>query len=198
MTAPAYPFLKHAGRILNSGQARTIILTGNIYDLFCLEARNQKADYTPLIQFLSASWDLENLILIVYELNGAIRFLRDEDSEKVRNAWFQWRVGYDSNELAIKRMLAKGEAQLQLDGVAKAYDDSLRAAISNPTLALELMRQMCLCSRTEIGGKRSLEKNLLILIEGADMLMPEAPVQSLSDTDRHRIAICHDWFSDPD
>jgi SpoVK/Ycf46/Vps4 family AAA+-type ATPase len=197
MSAPVYGFLKHAGRILNSGQARTIVLTGNIYDLFCLGRSEKEADYVPLIQFLSASWDLENLILVVYELNGPIRFLRDEDNEKVRDAWFQWRVGYDSNELAIKRMLAKGNAQVELDGVAKAYDDSLRAAISNPTLALELMRQMCLCSRTELGGKRLLEKNLLILIEGADMLMPEAPVHNLTDTDRHRVSICHDWFSDP-
>jgi len=197
MTPPSYPFLKQAGRILNSGQARTLALTGNIYDLFCLDRKSDGAEYVPLIQFLSSSWDLDNLILIVYELNGPIRFLRDEDNEKVRDAWFQWRVGYDSNELAIKRMLAKGDAQVELDGVQKAYDDSLRTAISNPTLALELMRPMCLCWRTEIGGKRVLEKNLLILIEGADMLMPESPVHSLSDTDRHRVTICHDWFSDP-
>jgi SpoVK/Ycf46/Vps4 family AAA+-type ATPase len=197
MKPPAYNFLKQAGRILNSGQARTIVLTGNIYDLFCLAREEEQADYVPLIEFLSAHWNLSNLILIVYELNGPIRFLRDKDNEKVRDAWFQWRVGYDSNELAIKRMLATGNAVVNLDGVAKAYDDSLRAATSNPTLALELMRQMCLCSRSELGGKRLLQENLLILIEGADMLMPEAPITSLSDTDRHRVAICHDWFSDP-
>src|SRR4030095_13139305 len=160
MKSPAYGFLKQAGRILNSGQARTLLWTGNIYDLFCL-SKDGGEEYVPLISFLTESWSLPNLIVITYELNGPIRFLRDEDNEKVRDAWFQWRVGYDSNELAIKRMLAKGNAQVELDGVAKAYDDSLRAAISNPTLALELMRQMCLCSRTELGGKRSLEKNLL-------------------------------------
>src|SRR5439155_283352 len=192
-----YGFLKQAGRILNSGQARTIVLTGNIYDLFCLSSDEEQADYVPLIDFLSANWNLPDLILVIYELNGPIRFLRDEDNQKVRDAWFQWRVGYDSNELAVKRMLATGQAIVELDGVAKAHDDSLRAAISNPTLALELMRQMCLCSRTEIGGKRLLKENLLILIEGADMLMPEAPITSLSDTDRHRVAICQDWFSDP-
>lgn len=197
MKPSAYGFLKQTGRILNSGQARTIVVTGNIYDLFCLSSDEEQADYVPLIDFLSANWNLPNLILIVYELNGPIRFLRDEDNQKVRDAWFQWRVGYDSNELAVKRMLATGQAIVELDGVAKAYNDSLRTALSNPTLALELMRQMCLCSRTEIGGKRLLKENLLILIEGADMLMPEAPITSLSDTDRHRVTICHDWFSDP-
>jgi SpoVK/Ycf46/Vps4 family AAA+-type ATPase len=197
MKPPNYPFVKQAGRILNAGQARTLVLTGNIYDLFCLVRDGKEADYVPLIDFLSASWDISDLILVVYELNGPIRFLRDADNEKVRNAWFQWRVGYDSNELAVKRMLATGDYQLQLDGVTKVYDESLRTAINNPTLALELLRQLCLCSRTELAGKRLLRENLLILIEGADMLMPEAPVHSLSDTDRHRIAICHDWFSDP-
>jgi len=111
MKPSTYAFLKQAGRILNSGQARTLVLTGNIYDLFCLERDAQDTTYVPLIEFLSASWDVSDLILIVYELNGPIRFLRDADNEKVRNAWFQWRVGYDSNELAIKRMLATGQGR---------------------------------------------------------------------------------------
>jgi hypothetical protein len=66
-----------------------------------------------------------------------------------------------------------------------------------PTLALELLRQMCLCARTVMEGKRLLEQNLLIIIEGADMLLPDAPIQSLSDMDRQRVTICHDWFTDP-
>src|ERR1051325_11406453 len=197
MNPPSYNFLKQAGRILNSGQARTIALTGNIYDLFCLASGEQDGDYVPLIEFLSTHWNLPDLILVVYELNGPIRFLREADNQQIRDAWFQWRVGCDSNELACKRMLATGNAVVELDGVAKAYDDSLRGAVSNPTLALELMRQMCLCARSGPGGQRLLQKKLLILVEGADMLMPEAQVNSLSDTDRHRVAICQDWFSDP-
>lgn len=198
MKPPVYGFLKQAGRILNSGQARSIILTGNIYDLFCLaRAENEELSYVPLIEYLSAQWDLPNLILIIYELNGPIRFLREQDGKKVRDAWYQWRAGYDSNELAIRRMLAAGPAMAEMESVAKAYDENLRAAISNPTLALELMRQMCLCSRTELAGKRILKENLVILIEGGDMLIPDAPITSLSDSDRHRVTICHDWFSDP-
>lgn len=193
---PDYEFLKQAGRILNSGQARTLLLTGNIYDLFCL-TRDGRDQYEPLLNFLVAQWDLPNLIVIVYELNGPVRFLRDADNEKVRNAWFQWRVGYDSNELAIKRMLADKNAALELDAVAKAYDEALRDAKGRPAVALELFRQMCLCSRTVLNGQRLLKEDLLILIEGADMLIPEAPITSLSDAERQRLMICHDWFSDP-
>ncbi len=188
-------FLKQAGRVLNSGQARTLLLTGNINDLFGPAGAEQ--NYVPLLTLLTAEWDLANYILIVYELNGPIRFVREADSEKVRDAWLKWRSGYDGNELAIKRMLAKGKTAADLDNLLDTYDDSLRKSIQMPTLALELLRQMCLCARTQMEGKRLLEHNLLIIIEGADMLLPDAPIQSLSDMDRQRVTICHDWFTDP-
>jgi hypothetical protein len=196
MTAPAHDFLKQAGRILNSGQARTVVLTGNIYDLFG-HAVGDRVDYLPLMSFLTANWSLPGLIVITYELNGPIRFVNDKDADKLRDAWLLWRSGCDSNQLAIKRMLAKSKDAEEFDRVVDTYDDSLRRALNNPTLALELLRQMCLCSRTVINGKRLLADNLLILIEGADLLIPDAPIPSLSDIDRQRISICHDWFSDP-
>jgi SpoVK/Ycf46/Vps4 family AAA+-type ATPase len=189
------PFLKQAGRILNSGQARTLLLTGNIYDLF--GPIGSAGEYVPLLNFLTAQWDLPDYLLIVYELNGPIRFQREADGEKMRNAWLQWRSGYDANELAIRRMLAKGKVAADLEALTSTYDDSLRRSSQTPTLALELLRQMCLCSRTVLGGQRLLKENLLILIEGADLLLPDAPIHSLSDVDRQRVSICHDWFSDP-
>ncbi len=189
-------FLRAAGRIVNSGQARTLLLTGNIYDLFCLE-RGASADYVPLIGFLSAHWALPGFIVIVYELNGPIRFAEARDADVVRDAWIQWRSGLDANALAVKRMLAKGAEAEALARVVETYDDSLRKAVNNPTLALELLRQFCLCSRTLLNGQRLLDRNLLILIEGADLILPDAPIPSLSDVDRQRVAICHDWFSDP-
>lgn len=196
MNAPPHDFLRQAGRILNAGQARSVVLTGNIYDLFCTAADGSDA-YVPLIPFLTAQWDLPGLVVITYELNGPIRFHHEADAEKVRDAWLRWRSGYDSNALAVQRMLAKGKAATDLDLVLQTYDDTLRRAVNNPTLALELLRQICLCSRTVLGGKPLLAENLLILIEGADLLMPDAPIASLSDVDRQRIGICHDWFSDP-
>jgi hypothetical protein len=189
------PFLKQSGRVLNSGQARTLLLTGNINDLFGPAGPDQ--NYVPLLTLLTAEWDLPNYLLIVYELNGPIRFVREADADKVRDAWLKWRSGYDANELAIKRMLAKGKTAADLDNLLDTYDDSLRKTVQMPTLALELLRQMCLCARTQMEGKRLLEQNLLIIIEGADMLLPDAPIQNLSDMDRQRVTICHDWFTDP-
>ena len=57
---------------------------------------------------------------------------------------------------------------------------------------------MCLCSRTSIDGEDLLREDLIIIIEGADLLIPEAGgIPNLSDTDRHRVSTCQDWFSDP-
>ncbi|MDA7680516.1 hypothetical protein N8633_01880, partial [bacterium] len=196
MKPHTYGFLKDAGRVINSGQARTLAFTGNIYDLFCA-VDGEREDYVPLVNYLSTSWSLPGILVVVYELNGPIRFLNELDGQKMRDSWLRWRSGYDSNELAIKRMTAKGQAASDLDHLIGTYDDSLRKAINNPTLALELLRQMCLCSRTEIDGKPILDERLIIIVESADLVIPEAPVVSLNDKDRQRVSICHDWFSDP-
>ena len=192
----SHDFIKSTGRILNSGQSRSVVLTGNIHDLFhCKMA--EEDEYVPLLNYLTEQWSLPGFILITYELNGPVRFRNEEDSQIMRDAWLRWRSGYDANELAIKRMLATSKSANDVDLLLHTYDDSLRRATSSPTLALELLRQMCLCARTEVKGERLIERHLLILIEGADMLLPDAPITSLSDTDRQRITICHDWFSDP-
>ena len=196
MNPPPCQFLKTAGRILNSGQAQAIVLTGNIHDLFCLPGE-AAADYVPLTAFLAASWRLPNILLATYEINGPVRFVREEDATTMRDAWLRWRTGMDSNQLDIQRMLSPEQTAARLEEARTVYDESFRGAVGNPTLALELLRQMCQCSRTVINGRRLLAGNLLILIEGADLLMPEAPVPSLSDSDRHRVGICQDWFSDP-
>ena len=181
-------FLRKAGRILNAGQSRALILTGNIHDVFH-NNKGKNDEYCSLVEYLTASWNLPNLILVVYELNGPIRFIRDKDSEKVRKAWIEWRLGMSSDQLAINRMMDTDKVTAEVDEVTSMYDDTFQKAVSNPTLALELMRQMCLCSRTKVGDSKFLKENLLIVVEGADMLLPDAPITSLNDMDLSLIHI---------
>lgn len=196
VSTPSHNFLRSAGRILNAGQSRSLLLTGNIHDVFACKIGDDEC-HVPLLNLLTATWNLPDYILITYELNGSIHFADEADAGEIRDAWLKWRSGYDSNELAIKRMLATGKSSGDIDSLLNTYDVSLRKAVNDPTLALELLRQMCLCSRTVLNGEKLLSRNILILIEGADMLLPDAPITSLADKDRHRISICHDWFSDP-
>ena len=192
-----YGFLGLAGRVLNSGQARTLLITGALHDLFRIE-KQEGAQWVPLVDFLRHHWTVPGKLLLVYELNGPIRFASDRDREALKQAWIHWRTGVDGDTMAIRRMLDGKRFDQDLKHVESAFDQNLQNAIGNPTVAFELLRQLCSCSRYESeGGPRALEQDLLILVEGVDMALPEGPVTSLSDADRHRLAICTDWFSDP-
>lgn len=180
-----YTFYSRLARILNSGQARSLILSGQIYDLFY-----DGTDYVPLVGFLAGKSKTTGLVRVVYELNGPIRVL--DEPERVRQAWVEWKTGLDPDTLLLQGLRARGPSRGEQVGAE--FDQLLLDAIGNPTLALEMLRQMTVCSRS---GR--LERNLLVFIEAADMLLPagNGDVAGLGDRQLHRIAIVQDWLSDP-
>lgn len=178
-------FYSRLAAILNSEQSRSVILCGNVYDLY-----PQGNEYLPLIPFLVERSKTEGLIRVVYEQNGPLRILDARD--KVKNAWISWKAGLDLDTLLVKGMRERGESQI--DRLGGEFDQLLLDAIGNPTLALELCRQLTICSRsTRLAG------SLMILIEAADMLLPagNGDVATLDDAKLRRIAICQDWFGEP-
>ncbi len=183
--APKYEFFSQLARIINSGQARSIVLSGNVNDLFF-----NGESYVPLVPFLLHKTTVPGLIQVVYELNGPVR-LGSEDQAKLREAWAAWKTGVDINALAIKEL---GNDSSRIDLRRREFDQYLRDAIGNATQALEFLRQLSICSRI------ALRENLLIFIEAADMLLPsgDESVSRMNDSQLRRIAIVTDWFSDPD
>ena len=178
-------FFSTLAAVLNSEQSRSVILSGNVYDLFAADD-----EYLPLIPYLSKKSQVNGLIRVVYEINGPIRILDDRD--KVKNAWISWKAGVDLDTLLIKGLKEKGQSEL--DRLAAQFDALLLEAIEKPALALELLRQLTICSRTT-----RLSGNLLIFVEAADMLLPagDGDIASLNDRQMRRISICQDWFGDP-
>ncbi len=179
-----YGFFSDLVEILNSDQSRSVILSGNVYDLFF-----NGEEYVPLIPFVSEKSKTKGLLRLVYELNGPIRTLDDRD--KLKNAWIAWKSGVDTDTLLIRGMQHRGESEFEM--LARQFDKMVLDAIGNPTLALEALRQLTICSRSHLSG------DLLIMIEAADMLLPagSGDVASLNDKQLHRIGIVQDWFSDP-
>ncbi|MFO0013302.1 MAG: hypothetical protein ACK553_11205, partial [Planctomycetota bacterium] len=155
--AASYPFFTQLARIINSGQARSIILSGNIYDLY-YDGR----EYVPLMQFLQNKTKVPGLIQVVYELNGPVR-VSDEDRVKLREAWTAWKNGVSVDVIPAREVLQDGS---KFELRRREFDQYLRDAIGNATQALEFMRQLTICSRA------CLKENLLVLIEGADILFP--------------------------
>lgn len=182
--AASYPFFTQLARIINSGQARSIIVSGNIYDLYC-----DGREYVPLMQFLQTKTKVPGLIQVVYELNGPVR-VSDEDRAKLREAWTAWKNGVSVDVVPAREVLQDGS---KFELRRREFDQYLRDAIGNATQALEFMRQLSICSRA------CLKENLLILIEGADILIPsgDGDVARMNDAQLRRITIVTDWFGDP-
>jgi hypothetical protein len=182
--AASYPFFAQLARIINSGQARSVVVSGNIYDLY-YDGR----EYVPLMQFLQSKTKVPGLIQVVYELNGPVR-VSDEDRVKLREAWTAWKNGVSVDVVAAREVLPDGS---KYELRRREFDQYLRDAIGNATQALEFMRQLTICSRS------CLKENLLILIEGADILLPsgDGDVARMNDAQLRRITIVTDWFGDP-
>lgn len=180
----AYKFFGQLARMINAGQSRSIVLSGNIYDLYF-----DGQQYVPIVPFLTTKTRVAGILQVVYELNGPIR-ISDEDRSKLRNAWAAWKTGTRPDNLPIKEVVGDGS---QIELRRREFDQYIRDAIGNATQALEFLRQLTICSRSV------LSENLLILIEGADMLLPagDGDVSRLNDTQQRRIAIVTDWFGDP-
>ena len=187
--------------LINSGTSHSLVLSGNIHDLFFIRDGDD-TDYIPLVPFLTQSWDIPGFILIVYELNGPIRFAQESERAKVKHAFELWRGTTETNlgtntSAGISR-LPQGAGSIEADGSDDAsFTQYMNAAVGSPTLALELLRQFCLLSRsTNAQGETLLSDKLIILIEATDMLLPEGEIRSLSLPDRHRVSIVQDWISD--
>jgi len=187
--------MRDAGRIVNSGQTRSFVLTGNISDLF-YSNKEQSKDYVPLVDLLVDKWAVSGSLLVIYELNGPVRFLDKADAQKMKDAW--GKLHSNENQHAIDLALARTKKRIAelKQNPQSSFDACLKKAHGNPTYALELLRQMCLCSRLSREGVPFLWEDLVIIIEGADFLIPEGEIGRMSDVDRQRVAICRDWFSD--
>ncbi len=189
--------------LINSGTSRSLVLSGNIHDLFFFKEEDS-TDYIPLVPFLTHSWDIPGFILIVYELNGPIRFAQESDREKVKHAFNRWRGTAESDtdidappSTSRRRESIVGSLDTAIEPSNVSFSQYMTDAIGSPTLALELLRQFCLLSRsTNRDGEKFLSEKLIILIEAADMLLPEGEIRGLSLQDRHRVSIVQDWISD--
>jgi hypothetical protein len=199
-----YDFYTRFAKILNSGQSRSIVMYGNVSDLYW-----DGEKYLPFIPFMLKKTEPANRIQIVYELNGPIR-ISEEDKKLLRDCWIKWKIGIDVNDLILKNLrsdiknIKKGVAEKsEEEKFGKQFDDYMNRAIIKSGQALEFMRQMCICSREcpieeekEDGTKT--KRSLLFFIEGADMLLPagKGDVSSLTDAQLRRIFIVQDWFSE--
>lgn len=208
--------------MLNAGQSRSVLLTGNVHDMFFAgsegiggaggggasaasaaggseRAPAGQGEYLPLVPFLCKRCAVEGLIIIVMELNGPLRVPRAEHVRVLREAWIAWKLGADT-ELSVLSALTDSKQAKRREMLENEFARMLSDATGQPTVALELLRQLTMMARaTTPSGRPALHEQLLIIIESVDMLVPagQGDLASLNPADRHRIAILQDWLSEP-
>lgn len=198
MATPRYDFYSHYARILNSQQSHSVVLCGNVHDLFF-----DGSAYVPLLHFLLKRTKHSKNIQVVYELNGPIRI---ENNEAVKAAYIEYKSGKKPNDLLIESAVDSARGNIHNTGgrtrhkpqkseyevLSGEYETIKREAQGNTAVGLQFLRHLCDASR------KCLSQNLQIIIEAADMMLPSGKdIASLNDKDRKRIAIVQDWFSDP-
>ena len=132
-----------------------------------------------MLNFLKTSMSLQSNIIVTYKITEGIKFQSASDAKLIANAWLLRQQNRKKDE--------------------EGFGSLCQKAIGNPTYALALLREMCQAADgRDVGGNRLLSKKLLIMIEGAEAIIPLESLGQLSDSDRIRIQICLDWFKDPD
>ena len=193
-------FFARLARVLNSGQSRSVLLTGNVHDLFRTEPPGgETIEYLPLIDHLARRASVPGILLLVYELNGPVRLLPGTDWDTIRAGWVAWRQGTDAETLALQS-LADRRKRAEREMIENEFDATVMDAVGKPTVALEFLRQLTLCSRNvDPKGRPYIAEKLLILVEAADLLLPagNGEITQLNAADRQRVFIVQDWFSDP-
>ena len=187
MTDPGYSWFAELARTLNSGQSRSVLLYGPTHDLYF-----DGEAYVPLVPFLTKRCDVSGIVQLVYELNGPIRTQPAQAAEILRSAWVSWKAKVDHDELILQSLVDRQRSR-QKESLEREFDSLVRESTGSPTVALEFLRQLTICSRATGGPK------LLIWIESADLLIPNSggDISRLGPADRQRVIILRDWFSDP-
>lgn len=194
-----HPFRSQVIRILNSGQSNSVVLSGNVHDLFFLPGKTEEenGNYVSLTEYLSAKWGgRKDVMPIIYEPNRQIRFVNPEDKDRMRSAWIKAMTGVDANTLAIEQMLGVSVDKKKLS-VGQEFDDLMTKAGERPATAISLLRLFCYISNKSKSEDLLHNCRVIIFIEWADILVPESELSRMSEIDRLRLSLFQDWFSDP-
>lgn len=200
-----HPFRKAAGHILESGQSNTLVVSGNVHDLFYLPpeyAGEANGSFVQLTAYLRNRWGRKNMaeknagvMLLIYGLNGSIRFMDKEDETRMRDAWVKYQSG--ANQFDFESLIHQDKDAKETKSKDE-FRDYLDRAVGRPSVALQVLRQFCRVSRESKKSDPLGHTRLIILLEWADMILPEGVIAQMQEPDRHRIGICQDWFSDPE
>lgn len=162
--------IRQISKIINTSQSRSVIVTGNVGDLFY-----NSSDYVPLITLMNEALvakptsTSKGITQIFYQINRPIKIMDSTHEIELNEIW----------------------KKTHLDN--KTLSDRLIESNENSVYAFEILRQITECAR-----KSSYKNNILVVIEAADFHFPESEISRMNFSDRKKIGIIQDWLSDPE
>lgn len=172
----SYKFAQKLQKALDFGYSRSLLLSGNISDLFFCDSKKK---YLPLPQYLHNSPLASGRIVIRYSINGSLKFTSQDDKERVSALWD--RYGESENSACHASCTSGG----------CSFASALDECTVDVCCALSFLFRLCCYSRQEGDFP-----DLLIILESPSMMFPAGGISSMSASDRRQAWVFFEWISD--
>lgn len=202
----AYPWRARLGQLIESGQTRSVVLSGDVNDLFYVEPdeTHPNGRYINLTEHLATEWGcLPGNILVILKVDGTIQFLSGKrhtrdltDEELIARAWASSGAEETRRAAVIERLTRPHATDRPEPG--PTFATLLRDAQGKPAEAISLLQELCRLSRESEYGDPLFNFRLLILVTNADLLLPDGQIHTLGAAYQNRILEMYEWFADPE
>ena len=161
-----------------SNQSNQFLLTGNVDDL-CRRVHDDAEDgvdrYVRLTEYLTERLNRNGRIVIAYNLARGIQFASDADRQAALACYLRL---FKDDERTVG---------------ASSFHDAVSRSSSYVIPALMLLRKLCRASQQGDGGG----PEIALILEYADSILPDNPINAMNDADRQRLIIFKEWLTDP-
>lgn len=194
-----YPWRDQLGALINSGQTRSIVLCGDVHDLFQItDEEPSHGRFVNLTEFLQTQWQLPQTTLIILKVDGTLEFVNEGDRDLLARTWVYNGREQRQRERKIQRFVRPYSTDPE-PREEETFEQALGAVSGNPAAAITLLRELCRLSRGSIAPDAPLyQHRLIILVEHADILLPEGLIHQLGAAYQSRIIQMREWFADPE
>ncbi|MBN2382665.1 ATP-binding protein [bacterium] len=180
---PTPAFLETIRAYYRSRQGNQILLTGNIWDIY--QHPDDADRYINLIELLTG-FLRDKMIVIIFDITKGIQFHQESEFEQFLDFYSRFGTARSTDQ-ERRRWLVQ----------------QMRESMVYPLLGLSLLREFSKVVRTyrfHENNDFALFKNkpFCFIIRYAETVLPPIPLDKLSETDRQKVTLVRDWFSDRD
>ncbi len=182
------PFFREMVDRFLSRQSNQFIVTGNVADLIdghgvVSSDRNGPDRFAYLDEYIAKRLESKGRFVLTYNIARGISFT----SSEAFNALRDWYAAEDMSG-ALGPAEQKARAQRFMRGIAESEVYSL--------LSLRLLEEITKLARRRRTGPA--QNGITIIVKHAETLIPDNALPQMSDTDRQKLTLMTEWFSDPE